>query len=76
MGQKVNPIGLRLSIHRKWNSNWFFDLTNYSKFIYITFNIEKFFKGFLYYYPIKTLLVNCQIIKLATNQLYDFVFFL
>lgn len=75
MGQKVNPIGLRLGIHRKWNSNWFFDFTNYSKFLYTHFDIEKFFRGFLYYYPIKTLLINCQIIKLPSNKLYIFVFF-
>jgi ribosomal protein S3 len=53
MGQKVNPIGLRLGVHRKWNSNWSFDFNNYSKFIYINFDIEKFFKGFLHYYPKK-----------------------
>lgn len=75
MGQKVNPIGLRLGIHRKWNSNWSFDFTNYSKFLYMNFDIEKFFKGFFYYYPIKTLLVNCQIVKLPSNQLYIFVLF-
>ena len=75
MGQKVNPIGLRLGVHRKWNSNWSFDFNNYSKFIYINFDIEKFFKGFLHYYPKKTLLMKCQIVKLPSNKLYIFVFF-
>mgnify|MGYP001949589631 CR=1 FL=1 len=75
MGQKVNPIGLRLGIHRKWNSSWYFDFNNYSKFIYMNFNIEKFFRGFLHYYPKKTLLVKCQIIKLPSNKLYIFIFF-
>ena len=23
MGQKVNPIGLRLSLNKKWQSKWF-----------------------------------------------------
>jgi len=27
MGQKVNPIGLRLGIHRTWDSRWFADDT-------------------------------------------------
>ena len=25
MGQKVNPIGLRLGINRTWDSRWFAD---------------------------------------------------
>ena len=41
----------------------------------MNFNIEKFFRGFLHYYPKKTLLVKCQIIKLPSNKLYIFIFF-
>ena len=75
MGHKVHPIGLRLGIHRKWKSNWYFDSKNYTKFLHLNFDIEKYFKGFLYFYPIKTLLVNCQIVKLASNQIFIFIFF-
>ena len=75
MGQKVHPIGLRLGIHRKWKSSWYFDSNNYTKFLHMNLDIEKFFKGLLYYYPIKTLLMNCQIIKLPSNHLYIFIFF-
>ena len=75
MGHKVHPIGLRLGIHRKWKSNWYFDSKNYSKFLHLNFDIEKYFKGFLYFYPIKTLLINCQIIKLPSNQIFIFIFF-
>ena len=30
MGQKVNPIGLRLGINRTWDSRWFADGEAYS----------------------------------------------
>ena len=29
MGQKVNPIGLRLGINRTWDSRWFADKGEY-----------------------------------------------
>lgn len=75
MGHKAHPIGLRLGIHRKWKSNWFFESKNYAKFIHLNLNIEKFFKGFLYFYGRKTLLLNCQIIKMPSNQIFIFIFF-
>jgi small subunit ribosomal protein S3 len=31
MGQKVNPVGLRLGINRTWDSRWFKDRTEYGK---------------------------------------------
>ena len=33
MGQKVNPIGLRLGVNRTWDSRWFAD-TGYSKLLH------------------------------------------
>jgi len=75
MGHKAHPIGLRLGVHRKWKSNWYFDSKNYPKFLHLNFDIEKYFKGFLYFYPIKTLLVNCQIVKLPSNHIFIFIFF-
>lgn len=75
MGHKSHPIGLRLGVHRKWKSNWFFESKNYAKFIHLNLNIEKFFKGFLYFYGIKTLLLKTQLIKLASNQLFIFIFY-
>ena len=75
MGHKTNPIGLRLGIYRKWNSNWFVNSKNYPKFLHLNLNIEKFFQGFLYFYSIKTLLLNCQLIKLSSNQIFIFIFY-
>ena len=41
MGQKTNPIGLRLGISRVWQSNWFVD-KNYKEGLYQDFNIRKY----------------------------------
>ena len=34
MGQKVNPIGLRLGINRTWDSRWFAARGEYSKLLH------------------------------------------
>ncbi|HTR12326.1 MAG TPA: 30S ribosomal protein S3 [Roseiarcus sp.] len=34
MGQKVNPIGLRLGINRTWDSRWFSDNNEYGKLLH------------------------------------------
>ena len=47
MGQKVNPIGLRLGINRTWDSRWFAK-REYSTFVVEDFNIRKFIKDRLY----------------------------
>ena len=41
MGQKVNPIGLRLGINRTWDSRWYAD-TDYSQLLFEDLNIRKF----------------------------------
>ncbi len=43
MGQKVNPIGLRLGIIKTWESKWYAD-KNYAGYILEDFNIRKFLK--------------------------------
>ncbi len=47
MGQKVNPIGFRLGIHRNWDSRWFAG-KDYSNFVFEDFNIRKFLKKRLF----------------------------
>ena len=44
MGQKVNPIGLRLGIVKTWESRWFAG-KNYRDYILEDFNIRKFLKN-------------------------------
>ena len=41
MGQKVNPIGLRLGINRTWDSRWYAD-ANFSKLLHEDLRIRKF----------------------------------
>ena len=43
MGQKVNPIGLRLGIVKTWESRWFAG-KKYSDYILEDFNIRKYLK--------------------------------
>lgn len=48
MGQKVNPIGLRLGIVKTWESKWYAG-KNYSEYIFEDFKIRKFLKQKLYH---------------------------
>ena len=34
MGQKVNPIGLRLGINRTWDSRWFARKQDYARLLH------------------------------------------
>ncbi|MBW8785292.1 MAG: 30S ribosomal protein S3 [Novosphingobium sp.] len=42
MGQKSNPIGLRLQINRTWDSRWYAEGRNYSKLLEEDLKIRKF----------------------------------
>ncbi len=48
MGQKVNPIGLRLGIVKTWESRWYAG-KNYAEYILEDYNIRKFLKKRLYH---------------------------
>ena len=48
MGQKVNPIGLRLGIVKTWESRWYAG-KNYANYILEDFNIRKFLKERLHH---------------------------
>lgn len=48
MGQKVNPIGLRLNIIRTWESTWYAG-KDYSKFLLEDHTLRKFLKKRLYH---------------------------
>ena len=41
MGQKVNPIGLRLGINRGWDSVWYAKKKDFGNFLIEDFNIRK-----------------------------------
>ena len=44
MGQKVNPIGLRLGINRGWDSIWFAKKHEYGKFLIEDYKIREYIK--------------------------------
>ena len=47
MGQKVDPRGLRLGINKDWESNWYADKKNFSKYLLNDNKIRKYlFKKF------------------------------
>ena len=48
MGQKVNPIGLRLGIVKTWDSRWFGG-KNYAEYILEDHKLRKFIKDNLYH---------------------------
>ena len=48
MGQKVNPIGLRINIIRTWDSIWYAD-KEFAKFLFEDQKIKKFLKARLYH---------------------------
>ena len=44
MGQKVNPIGLRLGINKDWQSTWYSSKQDFAKFIKEDHDIREYFK--------------------------------
>ena len=44
MGQKVNPIGLRLGINRTWDSIWFAKKNNYGNLLIEDYKIRQYIK--------------------------------
>ncbi|MEO0258391.1 MAG: 30S ribosomal protein S3 [candidate division WOR-3 bacterium] len=47
MGQKVNPIGLRLGINKTWSSRWY-SKKDYARFLHEDLKIKKYLKKKLY----------------------------
>jgi len=41
MGQKVNPVGLRLGVNRTWDSRWYADSADYGKLVHEDIAIRK-----------------------------------
>ena len=45
MGQKVNPISLRLGINRGWDSVWYAKKKDFGNYLIEDYNIRKFIKN-------------------------------
>ena len=48
MGQKVNPIGIRVGVIRDWDAQWYADDKNYVDLLHEDFKVRKFVKGKLF----------------------------
>ena len=44
MGQKVNPIGLRLGVNRTWDSRWYANSKDYARLLHEDIKIRKFLR--------------------------------
>ena len=75
MGQQLNPVGIRVGIHRKWKSNWFLDQKYYTDFLLLNFEINKYLTGILRNSKVTSFLINCYISKISLEKLYICVFF-
>ena len=64
MGQKVNPIGLRLGINRNWTSRWFPDSQNTPDRIGEDYTIRRFLKKELYYASVSEIIIERMASKL------------
>lgn len=67
MGQKVNPIGLRLGINRNWDSRWFPAKQTLSSNIGEDYKIRTFLKKELYYAGINQVLIERTAKKLRVT---------
>jgi small subunit ribosomal protein S3 len=63
MGQKVNPIGLRLGINRNWESRWFPAKDRAANFIAEDYKIRKFLKKELFYAGVSNIIIERTIKK-------------
>ncbi|HIP30649.1 MAG TPA: 30S ribosomal protein S3 [Sulfurospirillum arcachonense] len=66
MGQKVNPIGLRLGINKNWDSRWF-PGENLAANIGEDYKIRKFLKKELYYAGVSQILIERTAKKLRVT---------
>ncbi|MBU2234157.1 MAG: 30S ribosomal protein S3, partial [Proteobacteria bacterium] len=66
MGQKVNPIGLRLGGVKTWNSQWFSE-KKYSELLHEDIKIRKFLKEKLYHAGISRIEIERAANKAKVN---------
>jgi len=58
MGQKVNPIGLRLGINRNWESRWFPSKDRASSFIEEDYRIRQLLKKELFFAGVSNIIIE------------------
>ncbi|RAK61607.1 30S ribosomal protein S3 [Phenylobacterium hankyongense] len=58
MGQKVNPVGLRLGINRTWDSRWFADGADYGKLLHEDIKVRRNLKKRLYQAGVSRIIIE------------------
>src|ERR1700754_1659567 len=58
MGQKVNPVGLRLGVNRTWDSRWFADGGDYSRLLHQDIKVRRELKKRLYQAGVSRILIE------------------
>ena len=58
MGQKVNPVGLRLGINRTWDSRWFADGAEYGKLLHEDIKVRRALKKRLYQAGVSKIIIE------------------
>lgn len=67
MGQKVNPIGLRLGIIKTWDSQWFAE-KNYSRLLHEDLKIKRYLKDKFYHAGISKIEIERAADKAKINM--------
>jgi len=72
MGQKVNPIGLRIGINKEWNAQWYANKKDFSKFLLEDYKVREHIKNKYYAFGIsKTAIERAQgkvIVNIHTSK--------
>src|ERR1700751_811027 len=58
MGQKVNPVGLRLGINRTWDSRWVADGADYGRLLHEDIKVRRTLKKRLYQAGVSRILIE------------------
>jgi small subunit ribosomal protein S3 len=58
MGQKVNPIGFRLSVRRDWKSRWYASKKDFPALVKEDYNIRSFLKKKLKYASVPSVMIE------------------
>jgi small subunit ribosomal protein S3 len=67
MGQKVNPIGLRLGINRNWDSRWFPAKDRAPSFIEEDYRIRKLIKKELFFAGVSNIIIERTLKKVRVT---------
>lgn len=67
MGQKVNPNGLRVGVIKGWNSKWYADKKDFSKFLKEDFEIRRILKEKYYSAGISKIEIERSVKKIKLN---------